>query len=128
LGEALGGVPKINIMKTILFITSLLSASILFAAFTIIKSPQHVETATFKVSGNCGMCKKTIEGSLKGVKGISSDTWEVKTKQMTVAYDPHLISLAEIHQKIAAVGYDTDKVKANEEAYKSLPICCQYTR
>ena len=37
-------------------------------------------------------------------------------------------SLDEIHQRIAAVGYDTDKIKANDEAYAKLDECCKYER
>ena len=43
--------------------------------------------ATFRVYGNCGMCKTTIEKSVKGVDGISSGVWERDTDQMTVVYD-----------------------------------------
>ncbi|MBX9852257.1 MAG: heavy-metal-associated domain-containing protein [Cytophagaceae bacterium] len=84
--------------------------------------------ATFKVYGNCGMCKKTIEGSLNGVKGIYKADWSTEKKMITVQYDSALIKMDDIHQKIAAVGYDTEKVKANDEAYKNLHICCQYER
>jgi periplasmic mercuric ion binding protein len=91
-------------------------------------APTKVITATFKVSGNCGMCKTTIEKSLKGVKGIKAATWDLKTKTITVVYNSKLITLEDIHQKIAAVGYDTEKVKAKDEVYKGLHGCCQYDR
>ena len=40
------------------------------------------KTETFKVYGNCGMCEKTIEGSLKNVKGIDKADWNKETKMM----------------------------------------------
>jgi periplasmic mercuric ion binding protein len=83
---------------------------------------------TFKVSGNCGMCKRTIEGSVANLKGVDSAVWNVETKIMTVVYHTHHVSLDEIKRKIASVGYDTAKYKANEESYKGLPGCCQYDR
>lgn len=89
---------------------------------------QHNETETFKVYGNCGMCKNTIEKSLKGVKGIKKAEWGVKTKMMTVTFDPHVITLLKIKETIASVGYDTEEVKANDKTYKKLPGCCQYER
>ncbi len=47
---------------------------------------------------------------------------------MTVSYDPIVISLEAIKQKIADVGYDTDTHRAKEEIYSSLAGCCQYER
>ena len=32
----------------------------------------------------------------------------------------------EIHNSIAAAGYDTQNVAGNEEAYSNLPGCCKY--
>ena len=82
----------------------------------------------FRVSGNCGMCKDRIEGSLKGVEGIVSGNWDIDSKMMHVQYDPGKISEMEIHKRIAAVGHDTEKVKADIEVYDELPGCCQYPK
>ncbi len=86
------------------------------------------KTETFKVYGNCGMCEKTIEASLKNVKGIEKADWNKETKMMEVTFDLELISLKEIKQKIADVGYDTDEVRATDDTYNGLPGCCQYER
>lgn len=43
---------------------------------------KNKQTETFKVWGNCGMCEKIIEKSLK-VKGISSAEWNKDTKMIT---------------------------------------------
>ncbi|MEQ8624435.1 MAG: heavy-metal-associated domain-containing protein [Vicingaceae bacterium] len=85
-------------------------------------------TESFKVYGNCGMCKRTIEASLKDQEGVYSADWDKDTKIMLVKYDQSLISLEDIKKKIAAVGYDTEENKASEESYKGLPNCCQYER
>lgn len=82
----------------------------------------------FTVYGNCGMCKKTIENSLDGVKGISSAEWDMTNDTMTVTFDPKVISLDEIHKNIAAVGYDTDVERAPDAVYEKLHSCCQYDR
>lgn len=85
-------------------------------------------TETFRVYGNCGMCKKTIESSLKDIDGIKKASWNVVSKQMTVTFNPERISLIQIKEKIATVGYDTEDVKAETSTYDKLPGCCQYDR
>ncbi|MBD80972.1 MAG: ATPase [Crocinitomicaceae bacterium] len=86
------------------------------------------KTETFKVYGNCGMCEKTIEESLKNVRGVEKADWNKETKMIEVTFDAEVLSLKEIKQKIADVGYDTDEVRATEKAYNGLPGCCQYER
>ena len=83
---------------------------------------------TFKVYGNCGMCKRTIEGSLKDQEGIFSADWDTETKMMVVNYNESLISLEDIKKKITSVGYDTEEHRATDESYKGLHGCCQYER
>ncbi len=85
-------------------------------------------TETFHVYGNCGMCKKTIEGSLKNVEGIEKAVWNQKTKMMEVVYQKDKISLDDIKNKIAEVGYDTDEFRATKKAYNKLAGCCKYER
>lgn len=82
-------------------------------------------TSTFKVWGNCEMCKENIESSLK-VDGISKADWNVETKIITVSYNKSKITLDQIQKKIASVGYENEKYKADVKAYRALPECCQY--
>ena len=86
-----------------------------------------VTISTFKVWGNCEMCKKTIEKSLQ-VDGIKKADWNIDTKIMTVQYNPSVITLDQIEKDMANVGYDNMKYKGNDSAYKELPECCQYER
>lgn len=83
---------------------------------------------SFKVYGNCGMCEKTIEGSLQDLDGVSKANWNKETKQMDVEFDASKIKLADIKQKIAGVGYDMEDIRAEESTYSELPGCCQYQR
>ena len=85
-------------------------------------------TVSFTVYGNCGMCEKTIEGSLKDVKSVTFADWDKETDQMKVTFISNLITLDEIKQIIADVGYDSDTHRAKEDIYLSLPGCCQYER
>ncbi|BDD07904.1 hypothetical protein FUAX_03360 [Fulvitalea axinellae] len=82
----------------------------------------------FAVSGNCGMCEMRIEGALSEVKGVKLADWDKTTKKITVKYDPSVITLASIQQKIADVGYDNAGAKAKDEVYAKLPGCCKYER
>ena len=114
-------------MKT----TKTIFSALLFFAFIFATSQANAQakkTDTFKVYGNCGMCKETIEGSLKKKDGVEKKEWNVKTKMMTVTYDPAKISLEQIKQKIAGSGYDTDGSTAKDEAYNKLHDCCKYER
>lgn len=87
-----------------------------------------VKKEVFTVYGNCGMCEKTIEGSLKNVSGIMMADWDKETDQMTVSFNSDVISLDAIKQKIADVGYDSDTHRAKDDVYNNLPGCCQYER
>ena len=81
---------------------------------------------SFGVRGNCGMCKKTIEKAANSVEGVASANWHVDEKKIDVSFDNTQTDATAIHKAIADSGYDTEKVKGNEEAYKNLPGCCQY--
>ncbi|MGZ3862037.1 MAG: heavy-metal-associated domain-containing protein [Bacteroidia bacterium] len=83
--------------------------------------------STFKVWGNCEMCKETIESSLKK-DGITSADWNTETKIIAVTYDTTKINLDEIEKSIASVGYDNIKYKGDDKAYAELPECCKYDR
>lgn len=88
----------------------------------------QTDSTTFKVYGKCGMCKKRIEKAANELDGLSDANWDVDSKEFTAQYDAAKVSEKEIQEKIASVGHDTEKVKATDEAYNSLPGCCKYER
>jgi len=92
------------------------------------KTEKSVKTETFKVYGNCGMCKARIEKAAKSVKGVNSAKWSGETAMITVSWDESKSSLDAVSTAIAAVGYDTKWHSAKEEVYNKLPGCCQYER
>jgi len=47
---------------------------------------------------------------------------------MVVKYKSDLTDIDEIQKKIASVGYDTEKYKADDEVYENLHYCCKYDR
>lgn len=85
------------------------------------------KTEVFHVSGNCGMCKKTIEKSLK-VKGVIDADWNKKTKMLSVSYDTSIITLDQIKRNVSLAGYDNDAYRADDATYNKLHSCCQYDR
>ena len=98
----------------------------LFLAMANLAIAQKVKTETFKVWGECGMCKKKIETAAKNA-GVTYALWSPQTKMLKVTY-ASTISSSVIQQKIADAGYDTPQFKATDEAYNSLDKCCQYER
>lgn len=106
----------------LLFLTAFLAFSTTSEAVS--PTTKHV-TAVIQTSAQCGMCKSTIETSLKSQKGIKWVILDVETKKLTVKYDAKKISLAEIKKAINDAGYDADDAPATASAYKNLSACCQ---
>ncbi|NUM80809.1 cation transporter [bacterium] len=81
-----------------------------------------------EVNGNCDMCKKRIEKAALSVKGVKSAVWHADHQDMHLILDENKCTVDQVHKAVANVGHDTDKVKANDEAYKDLHGCCQFER
>ena len=111
------------IMKTVkLFLAAFLMAMV---CSNVLAGAPVTKSETLKVQGNCGMCKSRIEKAVK-VDGVSKAEWNADTKILAVTYDPAKTNLDEIGKKVAAVGHDNEKAKADDKTYKSLPMCCKY--
>jgi len=78
------------------------------------------------VTGVCGMCKERIENAALDVKGVKMATWSPQSQKLKVYYKTKHTDIVKIQEAIAAVGHDTEAVKAEEKAYKKLPDCCLY--
>ncbi|MCX6300190.1 MAG: TonB-dependent receptor [Bacteroidetes bacterium] len=89
------------------------------------KSEFPFKSISFKVFGACEQCKDRIETTLK-IKGVKNANWNVDTKQLALEYNPAVISLEKIENKIVAVGHDLVNKKAKNIIYKALPSCCHY--
>lgn len=83
------------------------------------------KTQTIKVSGLCDMCKTRIEKAAK-IEGVIRAAWDLKTKGLTVVYNPSKVKIADLEKRIAAVGHDTPLYKASDKVYNALPGCCKY--
>lgn len=117
-------------MKTLKLIIVAVLAVVLGAnatAQTQNHKPTQTKTETIKVWGACEMCKDRIEKTAK-IEGVSKAEWDIKTHMLTLVYDPSKVTNDNIQKKLAAVGHDTPKYKAEDKVYNSLPPCCKYER
>ena len=114
------------IFAVVIFATIGLTNSFGQDEMTKMKENATISMASFGVRGNCGMCQKTIEKAANSVEGVSNAKWNKENKAIMVSYDNTQTSLMEVHKAIAASGYDTEKISANQEAYNNLAGCCQY--
>lgn len=81
---------------------------------------------TFFVDGLCGMCKKRIETAAKEVDGVDAVDWDVDSRVLTLFTSQIDLEAAAVQQAVAAVGHDTEDIKASDEAYNKLHACCKY--
>ena len=107
-----------NIFNLFLMVSLMLSVNSVFAK-------DNIQSDTISVSGNCGMCKSTIQGALQ-IKGVKYADWNMKTHRLAVKYDTKKITLDEIAKRVAAVGYDNEYHQADDKTYDKLHGCCQY--
>lgn len=120
-------------MKTIKILSLVLFTSLMMAcgstdSKTTASTNENNDHQMIKVWGNCGMCKKTIEGSIAGLEGLSVGEWDVEKKVLHVEFDKTQTSVEAISKAVASSGYDTEFHTASDEAYNGLHSCCQYDR
>ncbi len=105
-------------MKKVFLLFLVLSGIQISAQTGIIKT-------SMKVFGNCTSCKERIELALDA-PGIKSADWNIDSKELKLVYNSDKISIDEIHQLIAKAGHDTEKIKAPDSIYNTLPDCCLF--
>jgi len=113
-------------IKLLFVIVALIVLGITVSAQSTAKT-SGTKTETFKVWGNCDMCKDRIEKAVKE-EGATNASWDVKTKMLTVTFDASKTSVEALDKKLASVGHDTEKFKADDKVYNKLPGCCKYER
>jgi len=84
-----------------------------------------VKTDVFAVGGNCEICKARIEKAAL-VTGVTKAVWDIKTKKLTLTYNPAKVKVVTVQKALAAVGHDAGNIKADSKAYNKLPTCCKY--
>lgn len=100
----------------------------LLLAFTSCATPiKNAKTETYKVAGNCEMCKTTIE-TAANKKGTSKAEWDKDKKIMSLTYDSKQTTASDVLKRVAYAGYDNEQFLAPDDAYSKLPGCCKYDR
>jgi len=110
-------------------IARLVGIFILIVSFNFsVNAQKTIKKESFKVWGNCGMCKKTIDKAANSVEGVVSASWSEVSLKMKVKYNSSKTTLDAIKKAIAKVGYDTEEYRSDDETYSNLHHCCQYER
>ena len=78
-----------------------------------------------KTSAQCEMCKERLEKAFAYEKGVKSSNLDVETAVFTVEYLSNKTTPEKLQVAVTKIGYDADSLKADEQAYKKLPACCQ---
>ncbi|CAN5316515.1 hypothetical protein BH09BAC5_BH09BAC5_11180 [soil metagenome] len=111
---------KISLLTIVLALFSFINVN----AQTATPTPKTA-TVVIKTSGECDMCKKTIESNIGKMAGVKKAVFDVATKELTVEYNTKKTSPDKIRKAVSELGYDADDVKANNRAQKELPDCCR---
>ncbi|MEW6467475.1 MAG: heavy metal-associated domain-containing protein [Bacteroidota bacterium] len=108
-----------TIRKTILALAA-------FVALTAVPAyAQKKAEIQIKTSAECEMCKATLEKALGYTKGVKSVNLDLKTRVVTVVYNPKKTNPDALRKVINDAGYDADNMPANNKAYKKLEACCK---
>ena len=109
-------------MKNIFGIASLVFVLGMTSAFV---QSEKVNTITFIITAVCDECKERIEEKLNYTKGIIFAELDIETKMLTVKYKTDVITDQKIKEILAGIGYSSDTVVRDRDAYLALPKCCQ---
>jgi|SRR6185369_383472 len=86
----------------------------------------QTDTARIQTSAICEQCKDRIENDLSFEKGIKSSSLDLKTKIVTVVYNPTKTDVQKIREAITKIGYDADTLTTDPMSYRKLPACCRH--
>ncbi len=108
-----------------------LAAALLLGAYPLVaqnagsKSASKTDTLVVKTSAKCGMCKRTLETQLIREPGVQTVSLDVKSKNLTLVYNPRSTSAAKLRTAVTKVGYDADDQVADQKAHDRLKPCCR---
>jgi len=111
-------------MKQIIIILSIIFSAV-GAMAQDSKETKDIVTKTFKVDGNCGMCKKRIEEAAF-IKGVKRADWDKEKHVLTVVYKPSRTNDEAILKSVAKAGHSSELVQVTDADYDKLPECCKY--
>ncbi len=101
----------------------------IFFGFSIAVNAQTGEHQTVKIktSAICKMCKQRIERDMSLTKGVEKAELNLDDKVLTIAYNQKKTNSEELRKAVTKIGYDADKLPADQRAHDRLPECCQKT-
>ncbi|WP_390175114.1 cation transporter, partial [Staphylococcus pseudintermedius] len=74
---------------------------------------------TFKITGmTCAACSARIERALQREAGIDQINVNLVMENGTVKYDPSQISIEEIYERVAKIGYEAFPMETKDETAK----------
>ena len=103
----------------------LLIALLAWVTVSATKQTSKAQTITFITTAVCDQCKERIEEKLNYTKGVVFAELNLENKMLTVKFKPEIITEQQIKEVLANIGYSSDTVVRNREAYLALPKCCQ---
>ena len=83
------------------------------------------ETIIIQTNAYSAKSNEIFTENLPYIKGIKEIKYDEKSYKIAVAYDAKKITPDAIRQAIAKLGFDADKVAANEQARAKLPAECK---
>lgn len=87
-----------------------------------------ISHTSFKVSGNCEMCKDRIQKAAMMMPGVTTATWDISSHLLSLAYNSMKTDMDAVHKVIAEAGHDNGKYRASDATYNHLPACCRYRK
>ena len=116
-------------MKNTIFhrLAILMAVMLFFSSCSLFLSKDTKTTTSFTVYGNCDMCKERIETALDR-PGILTAYWSKDEEKVFITYRNDKFEEIQLHNIIAMVGHDTEKVKSDNVVYNNLPPCCHYRK
>ncbi|MBL7898385.1 MAG: heavy-metal-associated domain-containing protein [Crocinitomicaceae bacterium] len=104
---------------------SIIAMTILTSFSTAHGQNEKTKTITFITTAICEDCKERIEDKLNYTKGVIFAELNLENKMLTVKYKTALITEQQIKEILASIGYSSDTVVRDKDAYLALPKCCK---
>ncbi|MCL2167881.1 MAG: hypothetical protein FWH59_02010 [Lentimicrobiaceae bacterium] len=86
---------------------------------------KDAETIIIQTNAYSAKSDAVFKENLPFLKGVKEYKYDETTYKIAVAYDPKKTNPDAIRAEIAKMGFDADKVKANEQARAKLPAECK---
>ena len=83
------------------------------------------ETIIIQTNAYSAKSNEIFKDNLPFIKGVKDYKYDEGTYKVAVAYDSKKTTPDEIRAAIAKMGFDADKVQANEQARAKLPAECK---